>query len=126
MGGGPTTRTETPRRIPAPANDGHPTGDGLAAPNGDSAPAFCELKQEIEFEANADVAPSPGLRVRLAPQHLPLVVAGEEPVGFVTEPDATAMRHCIEEGFRMTGSVRTFDSASRRGKLTISGSDVGG
>jgi hypothetical protein len=126
MGGGPTTRTETPRRIPAPTNDGQGTGDGLAAPNGNSAPAFCELKQEIEFEANPDVALSVGLRVRLAPQHLPLVVAGQELVGFVTEPDATAMRHCIEEGFRMTGSVQTFDSASRRGKLTISGSDVGG
>ncbi|MGN6557140.1 MAG: hypothetical protein ACTHLH_03910 [Solirubrobacterales bacterium] len=89
-------------------------------------PTFCELKQEIDFEANADAAPSPGLRVRLVLQHLPLVVAGEEQVGFVTEPDATAMRHCIEEGYRMTGSVRTFDSASRRGKLTIFGTDVGG
>jgi hypothetical protein len=126
MGGGPTTRTETPRRIPAPASDGLAAGDGLAAPNGNPEPAFCELKQEIEFEANAEVAPSPGLRVRLAPQHLPLVVAGEVPVGFVIEPDATAMRHCIEEGFRMTGTVRTFDSASQRGKLTISGTEGGG
>jgi hypothetical protein len=126
MGGGPTTRTETPRRIPAPASDGQHAGDGLAAPSGKSEPNFCELKQEIDFEAAGDVAPSPGLRVHLAPQHLPLVMAGGEPVGFVTEPDATAMRHCIEEGFRMAGSVRTFDSASRRGKLTISGTDVGG
>lgn len=126
MGGGPTTRTETPRRIPAPASEGQPAAEGLAAPNGDPAPTFCELKQEVDFEANADAAPSPGLRVRLVAQHLPLVVAGEEPVGFVTEPDATAMRHCIEEGYRMTGSVRTFDSASRQGKLTIFGIDIGG
>ncbi len=126
MGGGPTTRTETPRRIPAPASDGQPAGDGLAAPNGKPEPNFCELKQEIDFEANADAAPSPGLRVRLAPQHLPLVMAGGESIGFVTEPDATAMRHCIEEGFQMAGSVRAFDPASRRGKLTISGTDVGG
>jgi hypothetical protein len=125
MGGGPTTRTETPRRIPVPASDGQLAGDGLAAPNGKPEPNFCELKLEIEFEADADVAPNPGLRVRLTPQHLPLVVAGEERVGFVTEPDATAMRHCIEEEFRMTGTVRAFDPASRRGRLTISGTDVG-
>lgn len=126
MGGGSTTRTETPRQIPAPASEGQPAGEGLAAPNGDPAASFCELKQEVEFEANADAALNPGLRVRLTPQHLPLVVAGAEPVGFVTEPDATAMRHCIEEGFRMTGSVRTFDAAARRGTLTISGTDVSG
>lgn len=126
MGGGPTTRTETPRRIPAPVSDGQLAGDGLAAPNGKPEPNFCELKQEIDFEANADAAPSPGLRVRLAPQHLPLVMAGGESIGFVTEPDATAMRHCIEEGFQMAGSVRAFDPVSRHGKLTISGTDVGG
>jgi hypothetical protein len=124
MGGGPTKREETRRRIPAPSANGQPAGDGLAAPNGDPEPDFCKLKQEVDFEARGDVAPTPGLRVCLVAQHLPLVVAGREPIGFVTEPDATAMRHCIGEGFRMAGSVRAFDPDSRRGKLTISGTDV--
>jgi hypothetical protein len=121
MGGGPTAREEARRRIPAPSVNGQPVGDGLAAPNGDPEPDICELKQEVEFQVRGDARPTPGLRVRLTPQHLPLVVAGEEPIGFVTEPDATAMRHCIEEGFRMSGSVRAFDPGTERGKLTLSG-----
>lgn len=121
MGGGPTAREETRRRIPAPSANGQPVGDGLATPNGDPEPDFCELKQEVEFQVRDDARPTPGLRVRLTPQHLPLVVAGEESIGFVTEPDATAMRHCIEEGFRMSGSVRAFDPGTERGKLTLSG-----
>lgn len=126
MGGGRTTREETRRRIPAPSEGGHPAGDGLAAPNGGPEPDLCELKQEVEFQAQGEVAPAPGLRVHLVVQHPPLVVAGGDPIGFVTEPDATAMRHCLEEGFRMAGSVRSFDPGSRRGKLTISGTHAGG
>jgi len=126
MGGGRTTREEARRRIPAPSESGQSAGDGLAAPNGGPEPDFCELKQEVDFQAEGEVVPDPGLRVRLVVQHLPLVVAGGNPIGFVTEPDATAMRHCIEEGFRMAGSIRAFDPGSQRGKLTISGTHAGG
>ena len=125
MGGGPTDREETRRRIPVPSRDGPSVGDGSPAPDGSAGPDFCALKQEVGFEAQGDVAVVPGLRVRLVAQHLPLVLAGGEPVGFVTEPDATAMRHCIEEGFWMVGSVRAFDPDSRHGTLTVSGSGQG-
>lgn len=84
-------------------------------------PDFCELKQEIVFEVSAGATIAVGLRVHLLPQSLPQVVAGAEPIGFVIEPDATAMRHCLEERFRMSGWVSALDPGGRRGMLTVKG-----
>jgi hypothetical protein len=120
MGGGPTKRKETKRKIPAPLRDGG-EGDGLAADNGGGEPDFCELRQTVDFEATEPSRITVGMRVRLLPQHLPQVMAGSRVVGFVPEPDASAMRNCLEEGFLMGGSVRNFDATRRRGQLSVRG-----
>lgn len=120
MGGGNTTRTETKRSAPRPTrkeSQGAEAGGGSA----ESLPDFCELKQQIAFEASASADLFVGMRVRLLPQHLPLVVAGGETLGFVVEPDATAMRHCIEEGFSMAGWISSLSPGGRGGVLSIKG-----
>lgn len=122
MGGGDTTKTETTRRIPRPAAP----GDSLAAGGGEGGvpevmPNFCELKQEIAFEISSSATVTVGLRVRLLPQSLPQVMAGDQTIGFVIEPDATAMRHCLEEDFHVGGWVSALDPGGRTGKLSLKG-----
>ncbi len=61
------------------------------------------------------------MRVRLLPQHLPLVVAGGKTIGAVAEPHASAMRHCLVEGYRMAGSIDSYDTVSGVGILKVRG-----
>jgi hypothetical protein len=120
MGGGDTDRDETRRKIPgarAPGSDGAP---------GDEHPDFCAVPQEIAFEGPCAQVLHAGSPVRLQPQHLPLVVAGGRAIGAVPEPDATAMRHCLLEGYEMRGTIASYDSESGHGTLLIQGRLAGG
>lgn len=119
MGGGNSSRDEAKRRHPASQHGGK--GDGsIGAPESDGN--FCSVPQDIEFEKVPGASISVGLRVRLLAQHLPSVVAGDQMIGAVTEPHATAMRHCLEEGFSMYGSIKSFDVSSDHGVIQIRGS----
>lgn len=122
MGGGPTNRNETKRRVPSPKHDGG--GEGPPARSEDGTD-FCAAPQSIDFEAAPKASISVGLRVRLLPQYLPLVVAGDKTIGNVLEPHATAMRHCIEERYTMVGTIQSFDPIARRGVLKLKGSKSG-
>ena len=86
---------------------------------------FCAVPQTINFLALPEASVAIGLRTRLLAGHLPQVVAGNEAIGNIVEPHATAMRHCIEEGYSMLGSVQSIDIASRQGTLRIEGSKPG-
>jgi hypothetical protein len=123
MGGGSTDRDETKRRVRSSGREGG--GEGAQEGSDDGTP-FCAVPQSIDFEAMPGVPISVGLRIRLLPQHLPLVVAGDETIGNVLEPQATAMRNCIEEEYMMVGSIQSFDSIAGRGVLKVKGSKSGG
>ena len=123
MGGGSTDRSETKRRVRSSGREGG--GEGSQGGSEDGIP-FCAVLQSIDFEARPGVPISVGLRIRLLPQYLPLVVAGDETIGHVLEPHATAMRNCIEEEYTMVGSIQSFDPVAGRGVLKVKGSKSGG
>lgn len=122
MGGGPTKRKEAKRRVPPPRHDGSGEGSPTGSEDGTD---LCAVPQPINFEAAPEVSISVGLPVRLLPQYLPLVVAGDQTIGNVLEPHATAMRHCIEEGYTMVGIIQSFEPIARRGILKLKGSRPG-
>ncbi len=53
-------------------------------------------------------------------------MAGSDSVGFVPEPDATAMRKSLLADFQMAGQVSAYDPRAGNRELTIKGSAAGG
>jgi hypothetical protein len=120
MGGGRSPRPETQRRPPRPKAGGGLEGGGGREPN------FCELRQEVPFEAADEAAIRPGLKIQLGLQALPVVQASSGEIGFVPEPQASAMRGCLLAGYRMAGRVSAFDPVAHRGRISVKGAKAEG
>jgi len=125
MGGSTSHRPEVKRGGPVRIDGSRPEGLGDSGSPGPS-PDFCELSQKVRFQALDSAQIEVGLKIRLLPQHLPQVMAGAGSVGFVPEPDATAMRNCLLADFEMAGQVSAYDPRAGNGELTIKGSAAGG
>ena len=125
MGGGTSHRPEVKRGSPVLIDGSRPEGLGDGGSPG-SSPDFCELSHKVRFEVLDSAQVHVGQEVRLLAQHLPQVMAGSDSVGFVPEPDATAMRNCLLADFEMAGQVSAYDPRAGNGELTIKGSAAGG
>lgn len=83
---------------------------------------YCEVPRRLAFEANARSRVATGDLVRLQAGDVPYVVAGNGSViGTVTDPQAAAIRHCLIDGYTMSGMVTVLDGDTRRGQLEIAG-----
>lgn len=125
MGGGTSHRPEVKRGGPVRIDGSRLEGLGDGGSPG-SSPDFCELSHKVRFEVLDSAQVHVGQEVRLLAQHLPQVMAGSDSVGFVPEPDATAMRNCLLADFEMAGQVSAYDPLAGNGELTIKGSPAGG
>lgn len=85
------------------------------------AAEFCAQTHAVPFLAVDSARPAAGTPVRLVLGEPPRVISGSDEIGTVKGPIATAMRGCLTLGYEMAGSVESFDTQARAGRLTIAG-----
>jgi hypothetical protein len=117
MGQGRKRTADTPKARPI-AGSGPGTGGGIAT----QAPTeFCQQVHLLDVVFDQGVSLQSGAAIRLALAVPPRVYLGQRSIGEVSDSLARGIEHCLEEGFAMTGTVQTFDPATRRGTIAVSG-----
>ena len=120
MGGGTRYGSGTRKRTPFNLGVALTQGEGTDASPGDE-PAFCESRQTVGFAAQPGVRVRVGQAVTAQLADPPLLVASGSVLGDIDPTGATAIRGCIELGYRMTGRIEAFDSVSQSGTASLSG-----
>lgn len=84
---------------------------------------YCELQRTLQTDFYKRNPPDPGDPITLVAGDVPYIfsISGEQ-LGLVTDPQATAIRQCLRDGYRMRGVVTEIHAEQGSGLITISGS----
>ncbi len=123
MGGGPKRTYD--RRKPLPVSvidalDPRQANGALAVGPGDGA-SPCAQPVAVPFTADAETEVREGAGVRIVIGDPPYVMDGRDLVGQLEGARADVVRACLEEGYRFSGCVKTYDADACIGVVHIRG-----
>jgi hypothetical protein len=87
--------------------------------------SYCAVRRELSFVINPSAELEVGEAISLRLSNPVEVLRGGEAIGILGTGEGKSMGSCMLMGYRMTGAILSFDLASRRGLLSISGAHNG-